>query len=191
MTIRLACSALALLVASPALAGNPAPIAPDPIFVAAAPAGDWSGFYGGVRLAWGQLNSPSDEDDNGNFGLTLGYDVDMGNWVFGTLTHFEDTNFSVSDTTLSAVPISADGIVRVGARVGYDGGDALYYGMGGYTNLDVAGFGSNDGYFVGVGYERMVTGNTSITTEYIFHEFDLGATDWQAESLSFGVNFRF
>ena len=129
-------SALAVSMASTAIAGSATPSATDVAIMAPAPLGatDWSGLYFGASagVANGNLENillvNDDLDNNSLFGAFAGYNQQRGNLVFGgevefTLTPIEFVNF----TTIMENNIDLKG------RVGYAFGDALVYGVAGYS----------------------------------------------------------
>jgi len=128
---------------------------------------DWTGFYGGVQAGIGIADtdiSGSDTDIIGGF--TLGYDHDFGQWVIGG-----GLDYDFAD--IDAGPNNAlDEIFRVKARGGYKIGRGLLYGTGGYAVANTETAGTDDGWFIGGGYEYMVSDQFSVGAEALYHEFD-------------------
>jgi len=73
----------------PALAGSLDDAVVDVPVTAPPPAplaqiGDWTGFYTGLQLGYGDADGPEDLDGNNElYGFHAGYDYDLGNWVIG------------------------------------------------------------------------------------------------------------
>lgn len=150
---------------------------------------DWTGFYGGVQAGIGFVDtnrSGTDEDIMGGF--TLGYDHDFGQWVLGGALDYDFAD-------IDAGPNNAiEEIFRVKARAGYKIDRGLLYGTGGYAiaNTDTAG--SDDGWFIGGGYEYMISDQFSLGTEVLYHEFDSfnnSGTDIDATTLQVRATYRF
>lgn len=115
-------------------------------------------------------------------GITLGYDHDFGNWVAGVGADYDwmdvklgdgSTNVrsSVSDPN-NTYGTKLESIWRLKARAGYKIGDGLLYATAGYAQADTKDFGSEDGYFVGAGYEHLITEQFSLGGEILYHEFN-------------------
>ncbi|MGK7651844.1 outer membrane protein [Roseovarius sp. B08] len=163
------------LGAAPALAGNLTPPAddivtpPPPPPVAATP--NWTGLYGGVQLGYNNLDSNiSGGDDTVIGGLFVGYDYDFGNFVLGSSLDYDFTEAEVS--TAPNPQVDLENIFRAKLRAGYKLGNGLIYGTGGYAKAFTDNLGDDDGYFVGAGYETMVTDSFSLGGELLYHEFD-------------------
>jgi len=135
-------SALAISMASIAIAGSVTPPAADVAIMAPAPFGatDWSGFYAGasVGMASGNLENVAlindDLDSNTLFGVFAGYNLQRGNLVFGGEVEYTLTPVEFATFTTSTLEDSID----LKGRVGYAFGNALVYGVAGYsfTTLD-------------------------------------------------------
>lgn len=76
---------------------------------------------------------------------------------------------------------------RAGYKVTSQG---LLYGIGGFAEAGTDNLGSDDGWFIGAGYEQIVAPNVSIGGEILYHEFndfnssgvDVDATTFQARA---------
>ena len=158
---------------------------------AQAQAQDWTGFHSGVQLGFAKLDSNAAGSDDGAIGgLTAGYDVDLGSWVVGGGL---DYDFADIDVAGPGGP-KLENIWRVKLRGGYKIGNGLAYGTAGYANADTDTLGSDDGYFIGAGYEHLITQNFSLGGELLYHAFDnFGATttDVEATTLQLRASFRF
>lgn len=154
----------------------------------AASAGDWTGGYGGIQLGYADVstNVPGVNGNGAIYGLTAGYDYDMGNWVIGAGIDYDWT-----DVSLGAV--SVDNVGRLKLRAGYDTGPGLAYGVLGAARVYTSA-GDDSGWLVGVGYEHMITNNVSLGGEVLYHQFNnfLGSTtDIEATTLQVRTTFRF
>ncbi len=183
------------LMAAPAFAGSAAAPAPDPVIETAVPVApatpNWTGFYAGGQLGYGNVDTdlPGVDGDGLIGGLVLGYDYDLGNnWVVGG-----GLDYDWADIDL-APGISVENVFRAKLRGGYKIGNGLLYGTGGYAWADTDSVGDDDGYFVGAGYEHMVTQNISVGGELLYRQFDsfgTANTDVDATTVQARATFRF
>lgn len=186
-------AATAALIAGPALAGSTEPPVADPAITPAAPisAGpDWTGFFGGAQLGYADVdtNVPGVSGDDFIGGLTLGYDYDLGDWVIGGALDYD-----IADIGL-APGLTLDSVFRAKLRGGYKVSDGLIYGTGGFAQADTNTLGDDDGYFIGLGYEHLLTDNFSLGGEVLYHEFDnfnTTTTDVDATTVQVRGTFRF
>ena len=166
----------------------PAPVAPVPTNVGP----DWTGFYGGAQLGYGEVdtNVPGTGSDDGVIGgLTAGYDYDFGTFVLGGGLDYDFADIGVANNAATL-----ENVFRAKVRGGYKLGDGLLYATGGYAQADTDNLGSDDGYFIGAGYEHMITQNFSMGGELLYHEFDdynSTAVDVEATTLQVRGTFRF
>ncbi len=160
--------------------------------VAEAPIGanDWRGFFVSASIGYGFGNSSfevgpnkADYDPDGFQGAVgLGYDFMVrDNWVLGVFT---DYTFGEQDDKFTLVGIDTKGelddIWAVGGRAGVIiHKDLLLYGTVGYTRAEAtlsnaAAKASEDidGYFVGVGLERLLCSNLYLKGEYRYSDFE-------------------
>ncbi len=184
------------LFAVPAFAGNVSEPAPEPVIstpvASPAPATpDWTGFYAGGQLgyAWVDTDLAGIDGDDIIGGFILGYDYDLGNnWVLGG-----GLDYDFADIDLNGAG-SLENVFRAKLRGGYKIGDGLIYGTGGYAWADTDTLGDEDGYFLGAGYEHMVTDNISLGGELLYHQFDdfgNAGADVDATTLQARAAFRF
>lgn len=188
-------TALAALVSGPAFAGSldATPVEPAIAPVAVAPVAtspDWTGFYGGGQIGYGNIDTDNPALDGQDFlgGFTGGYDYDFGTFVLGAGVDYDFADIALGGGT------DLESIWRLKARAGYKIGEGLLYGTGGYAQADTNNLGDQDGYFVGGGYEHMVSDNVSFGGEVLYHEFDdFGATttDVDAVTSQMRLTFRF
>ena len=83
---------------------------------------------------------------------------------------------------------------RAKLRGGYELGNGLIYATGGYASADTSGLGDEDGYFVGAGYEHLISERFSVGGEVLYHEFDNFSgttTDVDATTVQLRGTFRF
>jgi outer membrane immunogenic protein len=198
--------------------------------IAVAPIYNWTGFYIGGHVGWAQAEHDF-VDDLGFFGPTavfsdradgfigggqLGFNYQVGQWVFGVEGQFSWTDLSRTDTFgLPGVTFDRDinWIATVAGRLGIAFGNALIYGKGGVAFMDwssaltVPGFGSasvgdtETGWMVGFGLEYGFTPNWSAKIEYNFNHFEDVANnffvgtgfhnDVDIHLVKFGINYRF
>ena len=183
----------ATAIAAPAFAGSADPAPMEPIIQAPAPVAmtmgrDWTGGYGGLQLGYADIgtNTAASGDDIIG-GLTAGYDWDFGNFVVGL-----GLDADIADVSVGA--LSLDRIYRLKARAGYDLGNGLIYATAGGAGADIDGLGYDTGYFVGAGYEHMVTDTISLGGEILYHEFDnfkSSGVDVDATTFQIRANYRF
>ncbi len=190
MKYLLSAVAASALMAGTAFAGNiqPAPmepvIAPAPAPVFASP--NWTGFYAGGQLGYANIDtSIAGVDGDGLIGgLIAGYDYDLGNWVVGAGLDYDWADITV------APGVKVESIWRAKLRGGYKIGNGLLYATAGYAEAD-SNNGSEDGYFVGGGYEHLITENISLGGEVLYHEFNSSAVDVEATTAQVRATFRF
>jgi opacity protein-like surface antigen len=186
----------ASLAAAPALAGSADPAPADPVIEPAAPAPvapaspDWTGFYAGGQLGFANIDSNAAGVDGDGFigGLTAGYDYDLGNWVIGA-----GLDYDWADINLGGAG-DLESVWRAKLRGGYKIGNGLLYATSGFAQADTDTLGSEDGYFVGGGYEHAIMDNFTLGGEVLYHEFDnFGATptDVDATTVQLRGTFRF
>ena len=186
----------ATVIAAPAFAGSAAPAAMEPMIEAPAPVAmtmgrDWTGGYGGLQLGYADVGTDSTAVPGGDDvigGLTGGYDWDFGNFVLGVGVDADIADIDVGGGA------TLERVYRLKARGGYDLGNGLLYATAGGAGADVDGLGYDTGYFVGAGYEHMVTDTVSLGGEVLYHEFsdfkDSGV-DVDATTFQIRANYRF
>lgn len=199
--------------AAPVFAGSIAPAEPEAAPYVPAPAPvvssspNWTGFYAGGQLGFADVDGdgrnnavpPVAFTANGDGmigGVTFGYDYDLGNGVVGVGFDYDWT-----DITLGNAPNSAklESIWRAKLRGGYKIGNGLLYATGGYANANTNNWSDADGYFIGGGYEHMLSQNFSLGGEVLFHQIEdfssvaAGVTDYDADITTVQVRatFRF
>ena len=151
---------------------------------------DWTGFYGGIQLGYGNIDTSNSDDNSGVIGgFTGGYDHDLGNWVIGA-----SLDYDFADLDISGSSDSIDQIFRAKLRGGYKVGRGLIYATAGYANANSDDSGNDDGYFFGAGYDYLVSDSFSIGTELLYHDFnnfDSSSKDVEITTLQVRGTFRF
>ncbi|THD62650.1 MAG: porin family protein [Bradyrhizobium sp.] len=186
---------------APALAADMAP-APRAYTKAPAPVVavyDWSGFYIGVNGGggWGHshfqfIGDPDSSHDTsgGLAGGQIGYNWQMGTWVFGLEADGDWAD--IKGSTLCPNPsfvcaTDTRDLASFRGRVGYAANNVLFYGTGGvgYANnrysvlsggvpaIGTTGYFTDDrwGYAAGAGIEWGFTPNWSAKLEYMHYGF--------------------
>lgn len=193
-----------VLVAGMASAGGlnaPAEtIAPAPVPVAApAPmvyGADWSGFYAGGQIGYGQIDAsiattPS-SPDGALYGVHAGYNYDFGTVVLGGELDYDATNISLTNPAADV-----DGVLRAKARLGYDAGAYLPYATAGVARVytDGALNGNTDGNFYGLGLGYQVSDAMVLGGEVLQHTFEdlpnSPGVDSDVTSATLRVSFTF
>jgi outer membrane immunogenic protein len=116
------------------------------------------------------------------FGVTAGYDLDMGNAVVGLEGEFADSSTKDSATDIlvtgDSAKLSAGRDLYLGARLGFKAGSrTLVYVKGGYTNAKakltyddgtgpLSGHDDLDGWRAGAGVEFAVAPHIAMRCEY-------------------------
>lgn len=174
-------------VATPAPA--PAPIAPAPVMMGS----DWTGFYAGGQLGYGQLDSDAlTEDPDGLiYGAHAGYLYDLGSWVLGGELDIDGTE--IEDETAD---VALDTVTRAKLRVGYDAGDWMPYVTGGIAQARTSGAvdGTDTGAFGGLGLDYRVSNSIRVGGEVLqhqFEDFDDTGIDIDATTVAARVSFQF
>lgn len=192
-----AASVAGTFMALPALAGGPVVVAEEPVVaapaapVAVAPNGDWTGFYGGAQLGYGDVSDAAGGGGDGmTGGLLGGYRMDFGQFVAGA-----ELNYDWTDIELGGGD-SLDNIARLKLIGGYDMGNALLYGTVAAVRADatIGGVGLNDnGWGAGVGMDYALTDRMTVGAELMEHRFDAfgGGSDLDATTVNARVGFRF
>lgn len=181
-------------IAAPAFAGSLTPVASEPAVNAPAPVAmamgrDWTGGYAGLQLGYADVDTSiaGVQGDDVIGGLTAGYDWDFGNFVLGAGLDADIADLDV------APGLTLERVYRLKVRGGYDLGNGLLYATAGGVGADVDGLGYDTGYFVGAGYEHMVTDTISLGGEVLYHEFDnfKNTADIEATTFQVRANYRF
>ncbi|WP_108814993.1 outer membrane protein [Loktanella sp. Alg231-35] len=178
-------------MAEPVIAPAPAPapvMAPAPVRMGS----DWTGFYAGGQIGYGQLDSDAlaDDTDGLTYGVHAGYLYDLGTIVLGAELDVDGTE--IED---DAADIALDSVARAKLRVGYDAGVWMPYLTAGVARATTSGAldETDDGSFAGLGLDYQVSNNIRVGGEVLQHQFDDfgGAADIDATTASARVSFSF
>ncbi|WP_137043612.1 outer membrane protein [Pseudolabrys sp. FHR47] len=185
-----------------------------PVYVA--PIYNWSGFYAGINGGggWGNasvsgpLSTGGDFDTKGGLvGGTLGFNYQMGQFVYGLEGDIDWTNLKGSATCAVGVTCEAKnnwlGTAR--GRIGYAFDRFLPYVTGGLAVGDVktsaTGLGSatstKAGWTLGGGVEAAIAGPWTAKVEYLYVDLESAnapsgsSTDFKSNIVRGGINYRF
>ncbi|MCA1197199.1 porin family protein [Sphingomonas sp. R647] len=155
-----------------------------------------------------QINTDGPDESGIIYGVTAGYDIDLGKGVVGIELEASESN---TDYCESAVVVASDSLctsagrdLYAGARAGIKiGGSSLAYVKGGYTNARVdadyvggaaaptVNFSENedlDGFRVGAGAEHRLASGVTVKVEYRYSNYEQDVSRHQG---LIGVGFRF
>ncbi|MBI6628369.1 outer membrane protein [Pontibaca salina] len=189
-------AAIPALLAAPAFAGNLQEPVVEPIIAAPVqvqPISDWTGFYVGGQVGYGDASGGDIDVDGMLGGVHAGYMYDLGQWVVGA-----ELDYDWADLTGEPADTKLDEVYRLKALAGYDLGNGLIYGtVGGFNaNVDLAGTDYDDsGWLAGVGYKHKFTENWIGGVEVLYHDtgdFDGEAGgDVDATTITARVSYKF
>lgn len=165
----------------------PVPVAPVPV----APVGtDWTGFYAGAQLGFGELEADlggadalSDDESGLLFGAHAGYLYDFGNIVLGGELDIDGSNIEPElDAAIADDTFELDAVTRAKVLLGYDAGRFLPYVTGGVAQARTSSSvdavdGDDDGTFAGLGVKYLLSDTFMIGGEVLQHQFDDYITD--------------
>lgn len=180
---------------------TPVPVAPPPVV----PVGtDWTGFYAGGQLGFGQLDAELADDDaltdnesGALYGVHAGYLYDFGDVVLGGEVDYDLTNIE-PDTALDE-SFEVDSIARAKVLLGYDAGQFLPYVTGGAVQAAISSDadaldGDGDGTFAGIGAKYLLSDSIMLGGEVLQHQFEDFVTDGldvDATTATVRASFRF
>ena len=153
------------------------------------------GFCSGGATGVDRTNGCTNDSIGAEYGVRIGADRRMGNFVGGLLVEGSRNEVKERSTAFSSTPASytfersIDYAVSARARLGFTpGGGALFYGTGGvsYAKIDhdfrttnsANSFTQNDdgdmvwGWQAGGGTEVMLTNNLSLGAEYLYSRYN-------------------
>lgn len=188
------------LVAPAAFAAGPTPVVVEPavvapvaVFTPVTP--DWTGFYVGGQIGYGDLDADngttSSSVSGATYGLLAGYNYDFrNNFVLGA-----EVSYDWSD--ISGSGIEVDNLTTLKAKAGYTVGSSLLYATAGWSWAD-ASFAGNDysdnGWVAGVGVDYLLNPNWIVGAEVLYRDFsDFDGTGVDADGTTFAVKaaYRF
>jgi opacity protein-like surface antigen len=155
---------------------------------------DWTGFYGGVQLGYGDASADDfDFSADGAFGgVHAGYMYDFGKFVLGG-----ELAYSAADISSSDGFGKIDSMTQLKLLAGADMGDWLLYGTAGIERLNVAvgatDFSDNIG-FGGIGAAWAMNDNWMLGGEVLYHkadDFDGTGVDGDMTTVGLKASFRF
>ena len=187
-------------IASPALAGGPVAVEPEPTVTPVsqpviASGMDWSGAYAGVQLGYADIDSNGAGLDGDGMlgGIHAGYRWDMGNFIAGAEVDWDSADVDLGDPVAGTL----DDVARLKLIAGAEFGRSLIYGTVGvaHANATVAGVDlSDNGWFLGAGLDYAVNDRWSIGGELLQHQFDDfdgTGVDLDATTVKAKVSLRF
>ncbi|MFD0738944.1 outer membrane protein [Lysobacter koreensis] len=154
------------------------------------------GSCNGVARAPTPAGGCAENSGGAEFGLRVGYDWQVDNWVFGVVGEYGVNDARDAVTSFSTTPArytmlrKVDGIAAMRGRVGWafgDGGNNLLYATGGYAQAQIENFfstsntansftanGDSDasGAQFGLGYERRIGEFLAVGIEYLATRLD-------------------
>lgn len=187
-------------IASPALAGGPVAVEPEPTVTPVvqpviASGMDWSGAYAGVQLGYADIDSNGAGLDGDGMlgGIHAGYRWDMGNFIAGAEVDWDSADVDLGNPVAGTL----DDVARLKLIAGAEFGRSLIYGTVGaaHANATVAGVDRSDnGWFLGAGLDYAVNDRWSIGGELLQHQFDDfdgTGVDLDATTVKAKVSLRF
>jgi len=197
-------AAALVAVSAPAFAGGLTPVQPDPVVPAPVipvpvvqPSADWSGFYVGAQIGYGDFQGESElgsEDDltGTTYGAYAGYLHDFGSLVVGGELSYD----SVSEIGSEDFGIDGESLIAAKARVGYDLGSFLpYVTLGGAQLATTGAFEDSDtGYLYGLGADYAINDRWRVGAEvnqYQFDDFADSGVDISGTTAALRVSFSF
>jgi outer membrane immunogenic protein len=175
---------------------------------------NWTGFYVGINGGggWGTSTfsgafpAGSFDTSGGLVGGTLGYNMQVGQLVFGLEGDLDWSNIRGSSACgATSCETRNDWLSTVRGRVGYAFDRFMPYVTGGaaFGNIktSIAGVGSsnesNIGWTLGGGLEAAIAGPWTAKVEYLYVDLGSGGTvaatdaDFKANVVRAGLNYRF
>lgn len=189
--------AIATTLSAPAFAGGISEPATEPMIapveMVVPVSADWSGFYAGGQLGYGDVSSNiTGVDGNGAIGgLHAGYRYDFGQFVAGAELAYNGSNIDLGPTS------KLDSATQLKLMGGFDLGSTLIYGTVGaaYAKANLAGVSHSDnGYLVGLGMDYAINDAWTVGLELAHHrfdDFDNTGADIRANTAQIRVGYRF
>lgn len=165
-------------IASPALAGGPVAVEPEPTVTPIAQpiiasGMDWTGAYAGVQLGYADVGSSVEglEGDGMIGGIHAGYRWDLGSIVAGAEVDWDKADVDLGDP----VGGTLDDVARLKLMVGTEIGRSLVYGTVGAAHASATIEGedfSDNGWLFGAGFDYAVNDRWTVGGEVLKHKFD-------------------
>lgn len=187
-TALLGSAALVVAGTGAVYAGNPVAAPADPVIVqpvtpVMAPS-DWTGFYYGAGIGWGDWDTGAASGDGYHIGPFVGYDYDFGSYTLGGELQFQGQDVTLGGTSL-------DSVTKVKARAGYDAGPVLLYGVAGLGHAETSA-GSSNGYVAGVGMDYKFSNGVAVGAEYLYNDLgSVGGNDLTGNTVEARISYRF
>lgn len=181
-------------LSAPAFAGGMAEPTAEPMIapvIMAPVSADWTGFYVGGQLGYGDVSSNvAGVDGNGAIGgVHMGYRYDFGQFVAGAELAYNGSNIDLG------VPAGKlDSVTQLKLMGGYDLGSTLVYGTVGAARAKSSVLGSDNGYLVGLGMDYAINDKWTVGGEFAHHRFNdftAPGIDLRANTLQIRVGYRF
>jgi opacity protein-like surface antigen len=187
-------------LATPALAGGPTVVDPEPMVTAAPapvslPSADWGGFYAGAQLGYADIDSNGGALDGNGWlgGIHAGYRWDMGQFVAGAELDYDAADIAIG----SGAGDKLENVARLKFMGGAEFGKSLIYATAGAARAS-ASVGdvdrSDNGWFIGAGVDVAVGDRWTVGGELLQHrfsDFDGSGVDLDATTLKAKVSLRF
>ncbi|KFE34890.1 outer membrane protein [Thioclava atlantica] len=192
----IATTSILALTGTAALAGGytapqPAPeVAPAPVMTAPANF-NWSGFYGGAQIGYGNADGAI-SGDGAVGGVHLGYLNDFGNFVAGGELAYSGADVK-DDATGDRVKNMTD--LKFIGGVPYQ--DMLFYGALGASHMkaEIGGASYTDTVpMVGLGMKKAIGNNWSVGGELDYrkgNDFDSTGSDLDTTTLNLTASYKF
>lgn len=155
--------------------------------------GDWGGLYGGTAFGLPEVDAIALEDTANGIaaGVFGGYMIDLGKLVLGAEV---EANLTAVESFSDDFPLSTIAAARI--RVGYDLGQTQPYITSGVSIARLAGDVDehDNGSFVGVGIDHMVSRRLSVGGAYAHYRYDDFAgtgSDFDVSMTSARLSFHF
>ncbi|MDN3645135.1 porin family protein [Pontixanthobacter aestiaquae] len=197
--LTLTAAAIAVVGATPALAQD---------------SDDATGARVAIITGIDSVNIEDGSEEDILYGVTAGYDFDLGGAVVGIEAEYADSSVGASDTNVliagDRVEIGAERDLYVGVRVGASlGGGGIVYAKGGYTNARIGSEYDDgttlveladdlDGFRLGVGAEFPLGESAFVRGEYRYSDYGelriggaLTGLDLSRHQGVVGVGFKF
>ena len=155
--------------------------------------GPWVAFIAGIDSVEISALGESDSEEDIAYGISAGYNADLGSTVIGVEAEYADSRVGVSGEDVfddgDRLALDATRDLYIGARVGFKATpSAMVYLKGGYTNAGLRltyddGFDEYsvsdelDGYRLGAGAEFKISDMISARIEYRYSDY--GSYDYE------------